>query len=127
MAITLNHTIVPSRDNQASADFYCELFGFEYLGEFSHFIVVRVNDTLCLDFDNSDKFEPHHYAFKVTEQEFDEILSRLQSAQLKYGSGPSEVENMQINHLYGGRGVYFLDPSGHLLEILTVDYEMPPH
>jgi len=127
MTITLNHTIVPSHDNLASANFYCKLFGFEYLGEFSHFIVVRVNDTLCLDFDNSDKFESHHYAFKVSETEFDEIFQRLQAAHLKYGSGPSEAENMEINHNHGGRGVYFRDPSNHLLEILTVDYEIPPH
>ncbi|MDT8363557.1 MAG: VOC family protein [Nitrosomonas sp.] len=127
MTITLNHTVVPSRDNRVSAAFYCQLFGFKYLGEFSHFIVVRVNDTLCLDFDNSDRFESHHYAFKVTEQEFDTILQRLQDKQIPYGSGPFEANNMEINHHYGGRGTYFYDPSNHLLEILTTDYEIPPH
>ena len=65
MTITLNHTIVPCFDNKESAQFYCKLFGFEYIGEFSRFIVVRVNDTLCLDFDSRDKFESNHYAFKV--------------------------------------------------------------
>lgn len=126
MAITLNHTIVPCYDKQASAELYCRLFGFECLGKFSRFIVVRVNDTLCLDFDSREKFESHHYAFKVSEQEFDEIFARLQAEQLKYGSGPSEPDNMTINHNYGGRGVYFRDQNGHLLEMLTADYEMPP-
>ncbi len=126
MTITLNHTIVPCFDKQASAKLYCRLFGFEYLGEFSRFLVVRVNETLSLDFDSREKFESHHYAFKVSEQEFDEIFARLQAEGLKYGSGPAEAENMTINHNYGGRGVYFRDPNGHLLEMLTTDYEMPP-
>lgn len=126
MTITLNHTIVPCFDKEASADLYCRLFGFEKLGKFSRFTVVRVNDTLCLDFDSREKFESNHYAFKVSEQEFDEIFARLEAEKLNYGSGPSESENMKINHNYGGRGVYFRDQNGHLLEMLTADYEMPP-
>ena len=125
MAITLNHTIVPARDKVESAKFYSRIFGFEYVGEFSHFIVVKVNDTLSLDFDEQTQFESHHYAFKVSEPEFDEIFGRLKGESIKYGSGPFHPENMSINHNDGGRGVYFRDPSGHLLEILTVDYAMP--
>lgn len=124
MAITLNHTIVPSHDKAEAAKFYSRIFGFDYQGEFSHFLVVKVNDTLSLDFDNREKFEPHHYAFKVTETEFDEIFKRMKDENVKYGSGPMEPENMNINHNYGGRGVYFRDPDGHLLEMLTADYEM---
>ncbi|MDP1557575.1 MAG: VOC family protein [Nitrosomonas sp.] len=127
MTITLNHTIVPCFDNIESANFYCRLFGFEYIGEFSRFIVVRVNDTLSLDFDSREKFESNHYAFKVSEQEFDEIFERLQNEKIKYGSGPSEDDNMTINHDYGGRGVYFRDQNRHLLEMLTVDYVIPAH
>jgi catechol 2,3-dioxygenase-like lactoylglutathione lyase family enzyme len=126
MAITLNHTIVPCFNNVESAKLYCRLFSFEYVGEFSRFIVARVNDTLCLDFDSREKFESNHYAFKVSEQEFDEIFERLQATEnIKYGSGPGEANNMKINHNYGGRGVYFRDQNGHLLEILTVDYVIP--
>jgi len=125
MAITLNHTIVPSHDKFESAKLYSRIFGFEYVGEFSHFMVVKVNDTLSLDFDNREKFDSLHYAFKVTEQEFDEIFERLKAENIKYGSGPFTPENMSINHNDGGRGVYFRDPSGHLLEMLTVDYKMP--
>jgi len=125
MAITLNHTIVPCINKVESAEFYSRLFGFEYIGVFSHFIVVRVNDTLCLDFDNKEKFESHHYAFKVSEQEVDTIFARLKAEKIKYGSGPGQADDMAINHNYGGRGVYFRDPSGHLLEMLTVDYVIP--
>lgn len=88
--------------------------------------MVRVNNTLSLDFDNKEKFEPLHYAFKVSEQEFDEIFTRLQAEQIPYGSGPGNADNMTINHNYGGRGVYFRDPNGHLLEMLTADYVIPP-
>ena len=118
---------MPCSNNVESARFYCKLFGFEYVGEFSRFIVVRVNDTLCLDFDSRDKFESNHYAFKVSEQEFDEIFERLQTENIKYGSGPSEVDNMIINHNYGGREAYFRDSNGHLLELLIVDYVIPTH
>ena len=70
----------------------------------------------------SAKFESHHYAFKVTEQEFNEIFSRLEAENIKYGSSPYESENMKINHDNDGRGVYFDDPNGHLLEIITRPY-----
>jgi catechol 2,3-dioxygenase-like lactoylglutathione lyase family enzyme len=124
MAITLNHTIVPSHNKVEAARFYSKIFGFDYVGEFSHFVVVKVNETLSLDFDNRDKFEPHHYAFKVSEPEFDQIFDRLKAENITYGSGPFEPENMNINHNNDGRGVYFRDPDGHLLEMLTTDYKM---
>ncbi len=125
MTITLNHTIVPCFNQVESAKFYSRIFGFEYIGEFSLFIVVRVNETLSLDFDNRDKFDSNHYAFKVSEMEFDEIFERLQAENIKYGSGPMESEDMKINHNYGGRGVYFRDQNKHLLEMLTIDYVIP--
>lgn len=124
MTITLNHTIVPCHDKVASAKFFARIFGFEYVGEFSHFIAVRVNDTLTLDFDNSDRFGSHHYAFKVSDEEFDQIFARLKAEGVVYGSSPSATDDMKINHNYGGRGVYFIDANGHILEMLTVDYEI---
>lgn len=124
MAITLNHTIVPTHDKEKTARFYSRIFGFDYIGAFASFIVVRVNETLCLDFADKETFEPHHYAFKVSEDEFDEIFRRLQNEKIRYGSGPYDPDNMKINHNYGGRGVYFRDTNGHLLEMLTADYEI---
>ncbi|MBL8497958.1 VOC family protein [Nitrosomonas sp. JL21] len=125
MAITLNHTIVPCINKIDSAKFYSRIFGFEYIGAFSHFIVVRVNDTLSLDFDDRETFQSLHYAFKVSEHEFDEIFSRIQAEKITYGSGPAHDDDGSINHNYGGRGVYFRDPNGHLLEMLTEDYVIP--
>ena len=124
MAIQLNHTIVPARDKEESARFYERMFGFKYEGPMGHFAPVRIpGQSLTLDFDTwEESFPPQHYAFKVSEGEFDEIFGRIVEARLPYGSGPFTPEDMQINHWNGGRGVYFRDPSGHLLELLTRDY-----
>jgi catechol 2,3-dioxygenase-like lactoylglutathione lyase family enzyme len=119
MSIVLDHTIVPAHDKEESARFFARIFGLEYKGPVSHFAPVRINDTLTIDFDNWDSFERHHYAFKVSEAEFDGIFDRVRGEGLAYGSGPRSAENMEINHRNGGRGFYFRDPNGHLLEVLT--------
>ena len=119
MTIILDHTIVPARDKEASARFFARIFGLDYTGMMSHFAPVRVGGGLTLDFDNRDSFESHHYAFKVTEAEFEAIFDRVRGEGLVYGSGPFALENMEINHRHGGRGFYFRDPNGHVLEVLT--------
>lgn len=120
MVVELNHTIVPAHDKVASARFFARIFGLHYDGKVSHFAPVRVNDRLTLDFDDEDVFEPHHYAFKVSETDFDEIFGRIKQEGISYGSEPRCLDDMRINRRGGGRGVYFLDPNGHILEILTV-------
>jgi len=120
MTIELNHTIVPARDKVESAKFFARLFGLSYEGEWGHFAPVRVNNTLTMDFDNWSSFESHHYAFKVSEEEFDQIFERIKDEGIPYGSGPDTAEDMSINHRSGGRGVYFRDPNSHLLELLPV-------
>lgn len=119
MAITLNHTIVPARDKVAAARFFADLFGLEYRGPSGHFAPVRVNDELTLDFDDADQFEPHHYAFLVSEEEFDAIFARIQARGLAYYAEPDRSTKGRINHRLGGRGVYFHDPNGHLYELMT--------
>ena len=119
MAIILNHTIVPAHDKEASAHFFARIFGLPYEGATGHFAPVRVNETLTFDFDESDSFESHHYAFHVSDQEFDCIFKRVQEEGLAYGSHPWDPENRKLNDWNGGRGVYFRDPNGHLLELLT--------
>lgn len=120
MAIVLDHTIVPAHDNEASAIFFARIFGLRYEGPMSHFAPVRLNESLTMDFDTSSSFEAHHYAFKVSDPEFDAIFQRVKDEGLAYGSGPRTPGDMAINHRGGGRGFYFKDPNGHLLEILTV-------
>ena len=119
VTIEVDHTIVPSRDKEAAARFFARIFGLSYDEPASPFAPVQVNEHLTLDFDEASDFEPHHYAFKVSEAEFDAIFGRITADGVVYGSGPGSSEDMQINHRRGGRGVYFRDPDGHLLEILT--------
>jgi catechol 2,3-dioxygenase-like lactoylglutathione lyase family enzyme len=120
MAITLDHMIVPARDKEESARFYARIFGVPYEGAAGPFAPVRINPTLTLDFDTwAGAFEPLHYAFHVDDAAFDAILARVREAGLPYGSHPWEAENGRLNDWNGGRGVYFRDPSRHLLELLT--------
>lgn len=126
MAIELNHTIVPARDKIASAKFFARVFGLSFDERaVRYFAPVRVNETLTIDFDDdyeaTERFDIHHYAFKVSEAEFDAIFGRVQAEGLAYGSGPQSRDDGQINHHGGGRGVYFCDPNGHILELLTRD------
>jgi len=116
MAITLNHTIVPARDKEASARFFAQIFGLKYDGLMSHFAPVRVNGELTMDFDNAESFEQHHH---VSDEEFDAIFKRVHEAGIPWGSDPWSRENRQLNTRKGGRGVYFCDPNGHVLELLT--------
>jgi catechol 2,3-dioxygenase-like lactoylglutathione lyase family enzyme len=120
MTIMLNHTIVPARDKEAAARSFAQLFGLAYDGLGEHFAPVRVNDTLTLLFDDDAKFESHHYAFHVSDAEFDAIFRRVQEAGLVYGSAPWSSDDRKLNDWGGGRGVYFRTPDGHLLELMTV-------
>jgi len=121
MAITLNHTIVPALDKQASARFFADIFGLPYDVSPGHFAPVRVNPTLTLDFGDAKEgeYEVHHYAFHVDDAEFDAILARVRAAGIPYGSAPWHIEDRQLNDWNGGRGFYFRDPNGHVLELLT--------
>ena len=121
MAIILNHTIVPAHDKVVSARFFSKIFGLSFdENAVGYFAPVRVNETLTLDFhDDVDRFDTHHYAFHVSDAEFDAILNRVKEAGLAFGSEPWNLENKELNSWNGGRGVYFRDPNGHILELLT--------
>jgi catechol 2,3-dioxygenase-like lactoylglutathione lyase family enzyme len=123
MTIALNHTIVPAHDKNASAHWLADLFGLEVRDKspFSppgRFAVVRIGE-INLDFDEAKAFEPHHYAFLVDEEAFDRILGRVKALGLTYAADPVYEQKGKINHHEGGRGVYFRDPNGHNLELLT--------
>ena len=119
MTIMLNHTIVPARDKAAAAKFFADIFGLKR-GRSGHFAPVRINKALTLLFSDDDpKFESHHYAFHVTDREFDAILGRVKKAHIAFGSAPWSLEDGELNDWNGGRGVYFRDPNGHVLELMT--------
>ena len=119
MTIELNHTIVPANDKEKSARFFADIFGLQYEGSSGHFAPVKVNDRLTFDFDQDDSFDMHHYAFHVSDDEFDAIFDQVRQAELAYGSHPWDAENRKLNDWKRRRGVYFLDPNGHLFELLT--------
>lgn len=123
MSVELNHTIVIARDRQTSADFLAEVLGLGAPTPFGPFMVVEVANGVSLDFADADgEVTPQHYAFLVSEPEFDEIFGRIQARDLPYWADPARRRPGEINHNDGGRGVYFPDPDGHFLEIITRPY-----
>jgi catechol 2,3-dioxygenase-like lactoylglutathione lyase family enzyme len=123
MAIKLNHTLVHSRDKRASANFLADLFGLPKPVPFGPFLGVEVANEITLDFyDAEGDIASQHYAFLVSEAEFDAIFGRIQARGLDFWADPGQRQKGKINHHDGGRGVYFEDPSGHLLEIITRPY-----
>ena len=124
VTVKLNHTIVHSRDPRAAADWFAAVFGLPKPRPFGPFLDVEVGNEVTLAFLDADGMEiqMQHYAFLVSEQEFDQIFGRIQARKVKYWADPGQKQEGEINHHFGGRGVYFEDPSGHLLEIITRPY-----
>jgi catechol 2,3-dioxygenase-like lactoylglutathione lyase family enzyme len=123
MTVKLNHTIVNVRDKRKSAAFFSEVFGLPAAVPFGPFLCVRAGNEVTLDFrDSTTKLETQHYAFLVSEAEFDQIFGRIQERRIDYWADPGQSRKGEINRNDGGRGVYFEDPSGHLLEIITRPY-----
>jgi catechol 2,3-dioxygenase-like lactoylglutathione lyase family enzyme len=123
MAVLLNHTIVHARDKYESAKFVSEILGLPKPETFYHFQVVRTANEVSLDFlDTDEEIQIQHYAFLVSETEFDEIFERIKSRGLTYWADPAATRENQINRNDGGRGLYFRDPAGHYLEIITKPY-----
>ena len=120
MPILLDHTIVPARDKLASAKFFADIFGLNVKPGEGYFAQVQVNDSLTFDFADEPEPQSHHYAFHISEAEFDAIYDRVKSKGLPYGSGPYNHTDGKIYTRRGGRGFYFEDPNGHLLEVMTV-------
>ena len=121
VTIILNHTIVPAREKLAAARFFASIFGLNFNEQESdHFAPVRVNETLTLLFDQDTSFDSHHYAFHVSYAEFDAIFEQIKQAGLSYGSAPWSLDDGKLNDWNGGRGIYFKDPNGHVLELMTV-------
>lgn len=123
MPAQLNHTIVATHDRRESAEFLAEVMGLPAPTPFGPFLVVEAANGVSLDFMETDEdITSQHYAFLVSEDEFDEIFGRIQSRDLPYWADPARRRPGEINHNDGGRGVYFPDPSGHFLEIITRPY-----
>jgi catechol 2,3-dioxygenase-like lactoylglutathione lyase family enzyme len=120
MAIVLDHTIVPAKDKGVAAKFFAEIFGLSVKPGQGHFAQVQVNESLTFDFADEPKPRSHHYAFHISEAEFEKIFGRVKAKGIPYGSGPYNHTDGQIYTRRGGKGFYFEDPNGHLLEVMTV-------
>jgi catechol 2,3-dioxygenase-like lactoylglutathione lyase family enzyme len=119
----LNHHIVSARDSEASARYYSEVLGLGAPVKLGHFAVLGVGPDTTLDFvDASGDLAAQHYAFLVTEEEFDEVFGRVTERGQEYWADPMHEAPGEINHWDDGRGMYFDDPDGHRLEILTRSY-----
>lgn len=123
MAVQLNHTIVYASDKEASASFLADVLGLASPTPFGPFMTVETANDVTLDFlDTDEEIAGQHYAFLVSEAEFDEIFGRIRDRGLDYWADPGHRRPGQINTNDGGRGVYFNDPDGHNLEIITRPY-----
>ena len=123
MTIQLNHTIVATHDSQAASRFLTQLFELPDPVPFGPFLTVELSNGVTLDYLDTDAdIASQHYAFLVGEAEFDAIYGRIQEQHLDHWADPGQRQPGQINHHDGGRGVYFTDPDGHLLEIITRPY-----
>lgn len=122
MSVSLNHTIVYCHDKRASAQFLVEILGLPEPTHYGPFVVVQVDNDVSLDFLDDEPIRPQHYAFLVGDDEFDQIHGRILEGGLPYWADPSHRRPQEVNTNDGGRGLYWDDPNGHVLEIITVPY-----
>lgn len=124
MSVELNHTIVHARDNRESAEFLAHILGLEVGTPWGPFVPVDTGNGVTLDFASipAESIAMQHYAFLVSDDEFDAAFARIEEAGITYYADPRAQRPGEINHNHGGRGLYFMDPAGHALEILTRPY-----
>lgn len=123
MTVALNHSIIWCSDKRRSADFLADMLGLPAPVPFHHFLVVDLDNGVSLDFMEKDgTVAPQHYAFLVDDPTFDAVLGRIRARSLDHWADPGRTRPGEINDYGGGRGVYFADPDGHLLEAMTRPY-----
>jgi catechol 2,3-dioxygenase-like lactoylglutathione lyase family enzyme len=123
VAVELNHTIVWCTDQKKSSSFLAEILDRPTPTRFGPFLVVEMDNKVSLDFYEVDeKIRLQHYAFLISEKEFDAVFDRIQKKELTYWADPARSKPGEISRHWGGRGMYFEDPDGHLLEVITRPY-----
>ena len=128
MSVQLNHTIIWCHDKGTSARFLTEILGLPPARPFGPMLVVQLDNGVSVDFyDQDGDIALQHYAFLIGEDDFDRVFARIRERGIAYWADPARQQAGEINHHYGGRGMYFQDPDGHLLEVITTPYgtEMP--
>ncbi|SEE40828.1 Predicted dioxygenase of extradiol dioxygenase family [Streptomyces sp. 3213] len=125
--VQLNHTAVYAVDRHLSAEFLAAILGLEVGAPFGPFVPVDLGNGVTLDYyeKRDEPIQPQHYAFLVPDEQFDTMIGRLEAAGVTYYSDPYHKDPGRTNELFGGRGAYFEDPSGHNMEIMTTPYVRP--
>jgi catechol 2,3-dioxygenase-like lactoylglutathione lyase family enzyme len=126
VTVELNHTIVPARNKQTSAAFLANVLNVSLQPRWGPFVPVTLGNSVTLDYVDAQDVTPQHYAFLVSDAEFDAAHQRLLDAGVSIWADPHHQHEGEINHHYGGRGVYFDDPEGHRMEIITTPYGPTP-
>jgi catechol 2,3-dioxygenase-like lactoylglutathione lyase family enzyme len=126
MPVELNHTIIPARDKRASAQFLGHILDVPVGDQWGPFIPVTVSNGVTLDYADAEQIQSQHFCFLVTDDEFDAAFARIRENGVKYYADPHHQQPGEINHHWGGRGVYFDDPNGHNMEIITKPYGENP-
>ncbi|MFD8075448.1 VOC family protein [Streptomyces sp. NPDC059718] len=123
----LDHTAVYARDRQLSAEFLAVMLGLKVGAPFGPFLPVDLGNGVTLDYYEKldEPIQSQHYAFLVSEGQFDEVIARLEAVGVTYYADPGHTEPGRINRLFGGRGAYFADPDGHNMEVMTRPYARP--
>jgi catechol 2,3-dioxygenase-like lactoylglutathione lyase family enzyme len=120
MSVELNHTIIRAADREASARYLTEVLGLPQPTPFGPFLLVDMANGVSLAFMTDDApITAQHYAFLISEGEFDGVFARVRATGQTYWADPARQRENEINSTNGGRGFYFCDPSGHFLEVLT--------
>ncbi|MFG2531235.1 VOC family protein [Streptomyces sp. NPDC048516] len=124
MSVELNHTIIHARNNRESAEFFVDLLDIEITAEWGPFIAVGLSNGVTLDFATvpAESITPQHYAFLVSQAEFGAAYARITQRGIEHYADPQRQHPGAINHNDGGCGVYFMDPAGHAMELITVPY-----
>jgi catechol 2,3-dioxygenase-like lactoylglutathione lyase family enzyme len=123
MTVRLNHTIVEAEDRDETADFLVDVLGLDPATTFGPFRVVTLGNDVSLDVVQASRpVHPQHYAFLVSEEEFDQIRDRIKERGLTFWADPFHRQPGRVNTNDGGRGLYWADPNGHNLEIITRPY-----
>lgn len=122
MSVELNHIIIPAKDKRASATFLAGILNLPVGDQWGPFIPVSLSNGVTLDYADASEFGVYHCAFLVSEEEFDAGFAQIRDADVPFFADPSHKMPGEINHLYGGRGVYFEDPDGHNMELITRPY-----
>lgn len=120
----LNHTIIHVRDKERSARLLAELLGLPEPRSWGPFCMVTLEGGVTLDYADHDDPQPTHYAFLVSDAEFDAALARIRGRGLTFWADPEARQPGEINTNFGGRGLYWADPDGHYLELITKPYDL---